>query len=95
MPYTITHTDVVVDMNKHMRRNNPIIKVLPQVDHEMYAECEKIVKDFFSGSLNLEVWHIERAHRIVQRRPCHQWPAIVQFLNFKSKMKVLSNAPKL
>ncbi|KAH8026067.1 hypothetical protein HPB51_015416 [Rhipicephalus microplus] len=78
-----------------MRRNNLIIKGIPENGQEGYAESEAIVKDFCSTHLKLNVGDIERAHRIGQRRPGFHRPIIIKFLNFKTKTEVLRNAPKL
>lgn len=87
--------EVVDDLNNRMRRNNLIVKGLPEVEKEGYKESEEIVREFFSTHLQLEVGDIERAHRIGQRRPDAQRPIIVKFLNFKAKSEVLLNASKL
>lgn len=87
--------DVVDDMNNRMRRNNLIIKGLPEEDHEGYVESERIVKEFFSKHLHIEAGDIERAHRLGKPRPDFDRPIIVKFLNFKSKLEALSSAPKL
>lgn len=87
--------DAVEDMNNRMRRNNLIIKGLPEEEHEGYAESERIVKAFFRNHLDIEAGDIERAHRVGQRREGAKRPIIVKFLNFKSKMDALSNASKL
>lgn len=87
--------DVVDDINNRMRRNNLIVKGLPETDKEDYEETEKIVKEFFSAHLELQVGDIERAHRVGKRRPHFDRPIIIKFLNFKSKTEVLRNAPKL
>lgn len=87
--------DVVDDMNNRMRRNNLIIKGLPEEEHEGYAESERIVKKFFSTHLKIEAGDIERAHRLGKPRPDFNRPIIVKFLNFKSKLEALSSAPKL
>ncbi|KAH8027031.1 hypothetical protein HPB51_001617 [Rhipicephalus microplus] len=78
-----------------MRRNNLIIKGIPENGQEGYAESETIVKDFCSTHLKINVGDIERAHRIGQRRPGFHRPIIIKFLNFKTKTEVLRNAPKL
>lgn len=87
--------EVVDDLNNRMRRNNLIVKGLPEVEREGYKESEEIVREFFSTHLQLEVGDIERAHRIGQRRSGAQRPIIVKFLNFKAKSEVLLNASKL
>lgn len=87
--------DVVDDMNNRMRRNNLIIKGLPEEENEGYAESERVVKDFFSTHLEIEAGDIERAHRLGKTRPDFHRPIIVKFLNFKSKLEALSNASKL
>lgn len=78
-----------------MRRNNLIIKGLPEKDQEGYAESERIVKEFFRNHLDIEAGDIERAHRVGQRREGVKRPIIVKFLNFKSKTDALRNASKL
>lgn len=87
--------DVVDDISNRMRRNNLIIKGIPENGQEGYAESETIVKDFCSTHLKINVGDIERAHRIGQRRPGFHRPIIIKFLNFKTKTEVLRNAPKL
>lgn len=87
--------DVVDDMNNRMRRNNLIVKGLPETDKEGYEETEKIVQEFFSVHLKVQAGDIERAHRVGKRRPDFDRPIIIKFLNFKSKTEVLRNAPKL
>lgn len=87
--------DVVDDMNNRMRRNNLIVKGIAETEKEGYEESEKIVKEFFATHLDIQAGDIERAHRVGQRRPNFDRPIIVKFLNFKSKMDVLRNAPKL
>lgn len=86
---------VVDDMNNRMRRNNLIIKGLPEEEHEGYVESERIVKEFFLKHLQIEAGEIERAHRLGKPRPDFDRPIIVKFLNYKSKLEALSNAPKL
>lgn len=87
--------NVVDDVNNRMRRNNLIVKGLPEVEKEDYNESEKIVRNFFTTHLKLNIGEIERAHRVGQPRPNFQRPIIVKFLNFKSKSEALSNASKL
>lgn len=87
--------DVVEDMNNRMRRNNLIIKGLPETEHEGYAESERIAKEFLDTHLGIQVHDIERAHRLGQRHPGKHRPIIVKFLNFKSKTEILNNASKL
>lgn len=87
--------DVVDDMNNRMRRNNLIVKGLPETDKEDYEATEKIVTEFFSTHLEVQVGDIERAHRVGKRRTDFDRPIIIKFLNFKSKTEVLHNAPKL
>lgn len=88
-------TDVVDDMNNRMRRNNLIVRGLPETEKEGYEESEKIVKEFFSTHLKVQAGDIERAHRVGKRRPDFDRPIIIKFLNFKSKTDILRNAPKL
>lgn len=88
-------TDVVDDMNNRMRRNNLIVRGLPETEKEGYEESENIVKEFFSTYLKVQTGDIERAHRLGKRRPDFDRPIIVKFLNFKSKTDILRNAPKL
>lgn len=87
--------EVVDDINNRMRRNNLIIKGLPEGDHEGYTETEQVVRDLFANHLKITAGDIERAHRFGQRRPGFQRPIIVKFLNFKSKMDALRNSYKL
>lgn len=87
--------NVVDDVNNRMRRNNLIVKGLPEVEKEDYNESEKIVRNFFTTHLKLNIGEIERAHRVGQPRPNFQRPIIIKFLNFKSKSEALSNASKL
>lgn len=87
--------DLVDDMNNRMRRNNLIIKGLDEVEHEDYAESERIVREFFSKHLKHDVGDIERAHRVGRSRPDFHRPLIVKFLNFKSKTDALSLGPRL
>ncbi|KAH8031998.1 hypothetical protein HPB51_022520 [Rhipicephalus microplus] len=87
--------EVVDDMNNRMRRNNHIIKGLPEGDHEGYTETEQIVRDLFTDHLKITAGDIERAHRFGQRRPGFHRPIIVKFLNFKSKIDALRNSYKL
>lgn len=87
--------DVVDDMNNRMRRNNLIVKGIAETAKEGYEQSEKIVKEFFATHLGIQAGDIERAHRLGKRRPNFDRPIIVKFLNFKSKMDVLRNAPKL
>lgn len=87
--------DVVDDLNNRMRRNNMLVKGLAEEDKEDYAGTERIVRDFFSTKLNMELGNIERAHRIGHQRPNFHRPIIVKFLDFKSKMEALDNGPNL
>lgn len=87
--------DAVDDMNNRMRRNNLIVKGLPEKAKEDYAESEKIVKEFLSHHLRIKVGVIERAHRLGKKRPNFERPIIVKFQDFKSKTEALSNAYKL
>lgn len=87
--------DVVDDINNRMRRNNLIVKGIAETEKEGYEESEAIVKEFFATHLGVQAGDIERAHRLGQRRANVDRPIIVKFLNFKSKMDVLRNAPKL
>lgn len=86
---------VVDDMNNRMRRNNLIVKGIPEKPKEDYAESEKIVKEFLSHHLKIKVGNIERAHRLGKKRPNFERPIIVKFQDFKSKTEALSNAFKL
>lgn len=87
--------DVVEDMNNRMRRNNLLVKGLPESENESYEKTESIVKEFFSAHLSLTLGDIERAHRIGQRRSSFNRPIIIKFLNYKSKTEALRNAFKL
>lgn len=88
---------VVDDLNNRMRRNNLIIKGLPEEEKEGYAETERIVREFFASKvqLTLQPNDVERAHRVGNIRPGFTRPIIVKFLNFKTKSDALRNAPKL
>lgn len=48
--------DVVDDMNNRMRRNNLIIKGLPEEENEGYARSESVVREFFRPTLK---WKLE------------------------------------
>lgn len=87
--------DVVDDINNRMRWNNLIVKGIAETEKEGYEESETIAKEFFATHLGVQAGDIERAHRLGQRRANVDWPIIVKFLNFKSKMGVLRNGPKL
>lgn len=88
---------VVDDLNNRSRRNNLLIKGLVEEEKEDYEASEKLVRDFCSSKLkiNLQPGDIERAHRIGQPRPDFTRPLIIKFLNFKTKDSLLRNAHKL
>lgn len=48
------------ELNNRMRRNNLIIKGLPENERENWADSERIVKTFLSSSLHVNVGEIER-----------------------------------
>lgn len=83
------------ELNNRMRRNNLIIKGIPEQDHENWADSERIARTFLSSNLNLNVGEIERAHRLGVRKTGFHRPIIVKFLNFKSKDEAIKNAYKL
>lgn len=87
--------DVVDDINNRMRRYNLVVKGIAETENEGYEESEAIVKEFFATHLGVQAGDIERAHRLGQRGANVDRPIIVKFLNFKSKMDVLRNVPKL
>ncbi|CAN7937376.1 unnamed protein product [Ixodes hexagonus] len=83
------------ELNNRMRRNNLIIKGLPENERENWSDSERIVRAFLSSNLQVNVGEIERAHRLGMRKPDFNRPIIVKFLNFKCKDEVLKNAHKL
>lgn len=87
--------DVVDDLNNRLRRNNLIVKGLPEQESETWADTEEKVQAFFSTHLNVRVGEIERAHRLGPRKPGFSRPIIIKFLNYKSKSEIIGNAHKL
>lgn len=83
------------ELNNRMRRNNIILKGIPENQHENWSDSERIVRTFLSSKLQVNVGEIERAHRLGIRKPGFNRPIIVKFLNYKSKDEVIKNAHKL
>lgn len=88
-------SDIVDNMNNQMRRNNLLIKGIPEEGNESWAQTERIALSFFSDRLQLNVGDIERAHRVGRKREGFNRPIIVKFLSFKSKRDVLHGASRL
>lgn len=86
---------VVDDLNNRLRRNNLIVKGLPEQERETWNDTENNVHAFFLTHLNLTCGEIERAHRIGRPRAGTIRPIVIKFLNYKSKCEVLSNAHRL
>ncbi|KAK8756057.1 hypothetical protein V5799_001214 [Amblyomma americanum] len=86
--------NVVDDLNNRMRRNNLLVKGMPETEGEEYENTESKILEFISTHLKvkLDANDIERAHRIGRRRDVYKRPIIIKFLNFKVKEEVLRNA---
>ncbi|CAN7978907.1 unnamed protein product [Ixodes persulcatus] len=87
--------DVVDDLNNRLRRNNVIVKGLPELERETWNDTENKIREFLSTHLKVNPGEIERAHRIGQHRAGTSRPIVIKFLNFKSKSEVQQNAHKL
>lgn len=88
-------TETLDDMNNRMRRNNLILKGLPEGEHESWSDTEQLVSNFIRENITQNLGDIERAHRLGQKRTGSTRPVIVKFLSFKSKDEVLRHAYKL
>ncbi|CAN7988356.1 unnamed protein product [Ixodes hexagonus] len=87
--------EVVDDLNNRLRRNNLIVKGIPEQERENWNDTENYIREFFSTHLNVNAGEIERAHRIGQPRAGTARPIIIKFLSYKSKCEVQKNALKL
>lgn len=92
---TNTELSGVVDDLNRSRRNNLLVKGMPDSDGENYVSTERKVRDFKNTNLNLKVNDIERAHRIGAYQTNFMRPIIIKFLNYKMKDQILRNASKL
>lgn len=93
---TLELVEVVDDLNNRSRRNNLIIKGLSEVEEESQIQLESRVKKFFLDVLGVEVGIFERIHRLgYKNRPGYMRPVIIKLLDYRDKVAILKNAPKL
>lgn len=87
--------EIVDDLNNRSRRNNLIIKGLSETENETHSQLESRVKDFFSEVLGVQVGILERIHRLGYSRPNYSRPVIIKLLDYRDRVAILKNAPKL
>ncbi|KAH9367491.1 hypothetical protein HPB48_021407 [Haemaphysalis longicornis] len=83
---------VVDDFDNRIRRNNLIIKGLPETSPEKWVATEETITKFVSENFDIHVGEIERARRIGECKEGTVRPVVVKFLNFKDKHNILKNA---
>lgn len=88
-------TATVDDLNNRLRRNNIIIKGIAEESTEIPEQLETTVRTFLSDNLNVTPGVFERIHRLGQKRQDFHRPIIIKLLDFRDKMAIFRNAPKL
>lgn len=83
------------DLNNRMRRNNLLVRGIPEKPNETWEETANCLRGFIQEHLGIEPGEIERAHRVGRRQGVTARPIVVRFLDFRCKQNVLNNANKL
>ena len=83
------------DQETYSRRDNIVIRGVPEAADEDNAGCSHVTRDFFEQNLNITRAHVEgmkfvRCHRLGKRLQHRGRPVIVRFQNFTDRELVWS-----